>query len=173
MKSEQLMKIEDIFEALKLSQTIAADILFLLKEENEAIQGMATNTLIRLSKRKEDLLAKSHFLDQKIVELIGEFIAGQGAEGGLIPGEGRLAAVIPFIPENQAEVLNKYRSNLRRYRAEILQRNLVNKRLTADTLGYINDAINVMTQQPDTPTYGNRGVAAYVAQNPAMISREV
>jgi len=160
--------IEELFEALKLSQTVSAEIYELLKEENGAIQKMATQSLIRITKQKEDLLEKINYLDNKIGAIIRRYLANKEHTGN------KIGDLLPFLPPEQGQILEQYRKNLTKYRQEIFTRNMINKRFTHDTLQYIDDAISLITAQPsENNLYGNRGVAHYVNQKPAMISREV
>lgn len=168
MSADQNDIIEELFEALKVSQTLSADIFELLKEENKAIQKMATQSLIRITSQKEELLAKTNYLDKKIAAIIKQYLADNGGEGN------KISALLPFIPQEQGQILMQYQKNLSKYRQEIFTRNMINKRFTKDTLQYIDDAISLITNQSaGNHLYGNRGIACYANQKPAMISREV
>jgi flagellar biosynthesis/type III secretory pathway chaperone len=180
MKQSKPTKAHELYNNLQISQKLAEDILTLLKDENKAIRAMDTQTLVRLARQKEDLLAKIHYIDKRVKDIIDELVTAK------IPGEQqktkthrsptkKLPEVAALLPEGQAKSILQYHKNLKKLRQEIHTRNLINKRFTSDTLLCINDAIVLITDQPvKNNTYGSRGIAQYAANpTPTMISREV
>lgn len=182
MSNQQNIKIEELFEGLKLSQTLAADILDILKEENKAIQKMATQSLIRITKQKEDLLEKTYYLDNKISTMVSQYMSSvsrqvKSTPGGVSPqiSKGKkITDLVPILSPEQGQIIQQYYKNLTKFRQEIFTRNMINKRFIKDTLQYINDAISLITDQPPkNRLYCNKGRADYGNQKATMISREV
>jgi flagellar biosynthesis/type III secretory pathway chaperone len=159
--------IQEFFQDLQVSQNLAEELLSLLSEENAALQKMDVRTLTRTTKQKETLLVKIHYLDNR---LSGAVRQGVPAKKG-----GKLADLIPLLPQDQAALLLQYSKNLSKLRQNIQTKNLVNKSFTNDTMRFLNDAISLFTAQPQQKNqlYGNKGMARYPSKNPSIISREV
>ena len=176
--------LHDILEGLHVNQKLSESLLELLQEERQAISSMKTQELSRLAGRKENLLAKIHYVDNGLSEIFKKVLAPQGTSkpapgkrgrlGSAAPRTPKLLELLPLVSKQQAEVIQQYHANLSEHRKEIHRRNMVNKRFTEDTLLCIGDAIALITRPTGrTPLYGARGKAGYGSSTPAMISRQV
>jgi flagellar biosynthesis/type III secretory pathway chaperone len=157
---------EELFQNLQTSQKLAEELLDLLSQENAALQKMDIRSLAGLTKLKETLLVKIHYLDNRIAETVRQSVPGKK--------EKKLAELAPMLAAAQASVLVQFNKNLTKLRQDIQAKNLINKRFTGDTMRFINDAISVITAQPkNNRLYGSKGMARYSDKTPTMISREV
>lgn len=170
MKQQTLTDQQELFESLDLSQKMAEEILAVLEEENKAIRKMDVQALTRITKQKENLLIKIHYLDNRLSEIIKGFSTEKSRDIK------KLKDLAPFLSADKAATLLQFCRNLAKSRQEIHTNNYINKRLTSDTLLCINDAIALITAQPaQNKLYGNKkgGAARYTRNAPTMISREV
>lgn len=156
MNTENTMQTgkQDIVEGLSVSLKLGQDLLALVREEGVALLAMDTQELFRLSRQKTTLLAKIHYLDDALHRLL----------------EGDQAQV-----RERAQVIAQYKKRINEVRAEVLLKNMSNKRLTEDTLGYLNDAIALMTRpDPNETVYRVPGRSQARSKNlPSYISRAV
>lgn len=150
---------QDLLADLEVNLKLSQDLLATLHEEGTALRGMDTQGLFRISRQKETLLAKIHYLDDAIKASLAA--ADKTAAAGLTP--------------EKSTVVSQYQSKINGMRREIQTRNSINKRVTEDTLGYLNDAIALISR-PDVEenTYRVPGRSSLRNKNlPSYISREV
>jgi len=151
---------QDILDNLEVNLKLSQDLLAALHEESRALRGMDTQGLFRISRQKDTLLAKINYLDDTIKASL--------TEAGKPPSSASLT------PE-KAKIISQYQIRINAMRKEIQARNLLNKRATEGTLGYLNDAIALLSR-PDVEenTYRVPGRSALRNKNlPSYISREV
>jgi flagellar biosynthesis/type III secretory pathway chaperone len=122
---------QDVLEGLALGLTLSRELLASLQEESIALRTMDTQGLFRISRQKETLLAKIHYLDDSLRPAL---TAGGNAQS------------TPAHTPEQTQLINQYRAKIKATRQEIQARNLINKRFTEDTLGYLSDAIALITR---------------------------
>jgi len=121
---------QDILDGLAVNLKLSQDLLAALEEESTALRGMDTQGLFRLSRQKDTLLAKIQYLDNSLrTSLAAENKATQASR---------------LTPE-QLRTAGQYKVRINNLRQEILSRNTINKRLTEDTLGYLSDAIALIS----------------------------
>jgi len=164
---------EDLVEDLGVNMKLSQEIVDILQEENKALRVMATQDLLRISKQKENLLIKVHYLDQNLQETSNELQSSGTGQSPQTPAS--LAKVIAHLPSEQASVIKQYCRSIKELRLEIQTQNLINKRFTHDTLTCLNEAISLITKPaPQGGAYGtiHRG-KQYNANQPSLISKEV
>ena len=179
--ADKKILLQDLFEGLRVNMKLCEDILVVIKEEGKALKSMDTQTLFKLSKQKENLLAKTHYLDDSLKGTIGELdpdaISSDAKNNatGAVSTARKLAELAPGLSAQDAEMIKKYNKKLTKLRQEIQIRNQINKKFTEDTLLYLNEAISMITQPVQTQkTYGSGGLPPTNMRSlPSMISREV
>jgi len=124
---------DTIIGSLATSLQLSEDLLAALHEEGTALRAMDTQGLFRISRRKEALLAKIHYLDDAIKHAWTTH--GQGRPGLDTPTE-------------EIRHIAQYQQRINSTRQEIQAKNSVNKRFTEDTLSCLSDAIALLTQPP-------------------------
>jgi len=171
----------DLFKGLEINMKLSQDILDVIDKEGEALKKMDTQSLYRLTNQKEHLLAKIQYLDKSlhgiVDELTGDSIKEPEVQYGSsqIPLSGRLSALDKTLDSDKIEQIARYKKKVNTLREKIQKRSFINKRFTEDTLGYINDAISLITETAvGNKTYGARGKTYAQGQvNPTVISKEV
>lgn len=150
----------DILEGLALNLTLSRELLSALHEECIALRTMDTQALFRLSRQKETLLAKIHYLDDSLRSALAT------EEKAQTPS---------LRTAEQREAIGQYRAKIRALRQEIQAKNSINKRFTEDTLGYLSDAIALLTRPPEADhTYRIPGRSQPRGKSlPSFISRGV
>ncbi len=160
-----------VFDILKRQISISTDFLALLETEKQALIDMNMNSIIELTHRKEDDLAKMAQLDHSLQEVARQVVISDS------PSQGKtikLVELIPFMSREQAVTLKKLRDQLAALREKIADNNLINKRFAGDTLRYINDAISLICSEiTNKPAYHPRRKAAGSSPAPALVSKEV
>lgn len=160
--------IEKIFEILELEIRFSQELLQLINEEQTALTAMDLQTLVKISRRKEAQLKKIQQYDSALQETAMRLT--RLPEGKII----KIADLKPFIAENDAFKLEDYRDRLEALRQDVLDRNHTNKQFASDTLGYLGDAISLITGAiSDKSLYCARGASRARVNGPTMISREV
>lgn len=146
-----------LIEALALNLRLSQELLVALHEEASSLRAMDSPGLFRLSRQKDTLLAKLHYLDDAMK---AQTSAKDQAPEGISP--------------EQALVIRQYKGKINALRGEILAQNLINKRFTEDTLGYLHDAISLITRPPEfSNTYHIPGRSQARGRSlPNFISRE-
>lgn len=122
--------IQDLAVSLKLCQ----DLLATLHEESTALRAMDTQGLFRLSRQKDTLLAKIHYLDDSLKNSL--------------PTQSTETSSTSLTPE-QADIIAHYKKTISSIRQEVQTKNMINKRFTEDTLSYLRDAIALITRPPE------------------------
>ncbi|MDA8419091.1 MAG: flagellar export chaperone FlgN [Desulfobacteraceae bacterium] len=149
---QQISGAQDVVEGLGVSLKLSQDLFLLLADENAALRAMATQELFRISRQKMSLLARLNYLD----EVLGQ--------------------LLPAASSSERErLIGQYKRRIREVRAAIQDQNLINKRLTEDTLGYLNDAIALITR-PAREESVYRAPGRLLGRNltlPSVISRAV
>ena len=148
---------QETIEALALNLKLSQELLVALHEEATALRAMDSQGLFRLSSTKGTLLAKLHYLDDA---LKAQAPAKDSSAEGPSP--------------EQAVIIRQYKERISTLRGEIMARNFVNKRFTEDTLGYLHDAISLITRPPEANnTYHIPGRSQARGRSlPNFISRE-
>lgn len=152
---------QDIIEGLAASLRLSEDLLAALHEESVALRAMDTQGLFRLSRQKDTLLAKIHYLDDSL-------------QASLTKQQSTTPSTPSLTPE-QSRIIVQYKNKINSMRQEIQARNMINKRFTEDTLGYLRDAIALFTSSPETDhTYRIPGRSQVRGKStPSYISRGV
>lgn len=151
---------QDILDSLALNLQLCQDLLAALQEENTALRKMDTQGLFRLSRQKDTLLAKIHYLDDSLQKSLAE--------------QGKNPSAAGQSPE-RTRVIGAYKLKIKTMRQEIQAKNMINKRFTEDTLGYLNDAIALITRPAQAENiYRIPGrFQARRQSTPSFISRQV
>jgi flagellar biosynthesis/type III secretory pathway chaperone len=151
---------QDIMEGLAINLTLSRELLSTLQEESIALRAMDTQGLFRLSRQKETLLAKIHYLDASLRPALT-------AEGN--------PQTPPLHTPEQRQRIDQYRTKIKALRQEIQTKNIINKRFTEDTLGYLKDAIALITRPAEADhTYRIPGRSQPRGKTlPSFISRGV
>lgn len=151
---------QDIIEGLAVNLKLSQDLLTALHEESAALRAMDTQGLFRLSRQKDSLLAKIHYLDDSLQTSTTK--------------QHQAPSTASLNPE-QARIVGQYKNKINEIRQKIQARNMINKRFTEDTLGYLSDAIALLTRQPEADnTYRIPGRSqARSSCMPSFISRGV
>jgi flagellar biosynthesis/type III secretory pathway chaperone len=173
MNTTTQIPFEDLSEDLRVNMKLSQEIVDILQEENKALRVMATQDLLRISKQKENLLTKVHYLDRNLQEATHKIQEDNPEHSP--QKSAPLSEVIAQLPAEQADIIRQYCHNIKQLRLEIQTQNLINKRFTHDTLTCLNEAISLITR-PATQggSYGaiQRG-KGYTASQPNLISKEV
>ena len=133
-----------IFDILKRQISISANFLTLLEAEKNALVNMDMSSLISLTRLKERELSKMAQLDHSLQEVASQVVAIDNSRTSEVI---KLVELVPFMSREQALTMKKLRDQLAALREKISDNNLINKRFTSDTLGYINDAISLICNE--------------------------
>lgn len=171
----QSTAVQDILEGLAINLKLSEELLAALHEESAALRAMDTPALFRVSRQKDTLLAKINYLDDSLKKSMADKGSDQGAARG--NGAAPAGSKRTEVGQNaeQLRVIGQYKLKINAVRQEIKDRNTINKRFTEDTLGYLSDAINLITrpaQAENTYRYPGRSPARST-NLPSFISREV
>ena len=149
---------QDIIEGLAINLKLSQELLSALHEESSALRAMDTQGLFRLSRQKETLLAKIHYIDDSLRTVTKE----------------QKAQSAPSLTSEQSQIIGQYKIKINSIRQEIQARNMINKRFTEDTLGYLSDAIALISRPPEEEhTYHIPGRSLARGRSmPSFISRE-
>lgn len=123
----------DIVESLATSLRLSEDLLAALHEESTALRTQDTQGLFRISRHKETLLTKIHYLDDALKKAWG----ASGQDHTKIN-----------VPPEELRLIGQYQERINATRQEIKTRNTVNKRFTEDTLSCLGEAIALLTRPP-------------------------
>ncbi|MDH3393086.1 MAG: flagellar protein FlgN [Desulfobulbaceae bacterium] len=160
-------KLLDIFSRQK---ALGEEFLALLAEEKSALVEMEMQTLISLSHRKEHQLLRLKTLDDELQAESRRLWPEDRSNNKII----KLAALAPFVSEEEHKQLADYRDSLTKLHEEIQEKNLFNKQFAEDTGKYLNDAIRLIsTAVADHSTYSTRGTEKQAAAQASLLSREV
>lgn len=157
-----------LFELLDHEVKLYGELLQILREEQRVLAEMNIEALISLSKKKENQLLKIRLLDESLQEMM------KSLDGSPQTKTMGLSAVAVFSTPADAERINNCLTLLSKTRDSILKLNVLNKRFIEDTLGYLNDAIFLLTGAAMTQSvYGARGFTQQRTSGPVMINAEV
>ncbi|MFH1215942.1 MAG: flagellar protein FlgN [Pseudomonadota bacterium] len=160
-----------ILDILKRQIAISGGFLAILEAEKEALIQMDVNSLISLTRKKEQELTKIAQLDHSLQEVARRILAQEENKHQRII---KLAELIPFMTREQTLSVKKYRDQLASLREKISSNNLINKSFASATLGYINDAISLICGDiASTPLYSSHSRRSKSGSGPALVSREV
>lgn len=174
--------IQELFDGFHCNLKLSQDILKVLEAESEALKKMDTSSLLRLSKEKSMLLAKTHYLDSTLKKAVSDLARKTALKNPPPPktaaalAAGRISSLTSILPAGKAAVVIRYQEKLKALRQKIQERNFINKRFIEDTMGYLGDAISLLTGPTHTPnkTYGYNGRPPVCGRSvPSMLSREV
>ena len=171
MPSGEAFPLPLILDILKRQIAISGGFLAILEAEKEALIRMDVNSLISLTRKKEQELTKIAQLDHSLQEVARRILAwDENSRQRII----KLAELIPFMTREQTLTVKKYRDQLASLREKISSNNLINKSFASATLGYINDAISLICGEiTATPLYSSRSLRTKSSSGPALMSREV
>lgn len=158
----------ELFETLERQTVHSEQLLAILAEELQVLTRMDIQALIGLTRKKESLLKRLQLLDASFQEI------AQGCPRDGSPGPVRLKEIIAGSEPEAAARLERYRVRLVALRHKIHDRNLINKQLADDILGYLKDAISLITGPAGGPAaYGTKGTPRPSAKQPVFISRGI
>ena len=156
------------FELLDHEVKLYEELLQILHDEQRVLVEMDIETLISLSKKKENQLLKIRLLDESLQEMMKSLAGYPQAETMGI------SALVAFSTPTDAVRINNCLTLLSKTRDSILKLNVLNKRFIEDTLGYLNDAIFLLTGAAMTQAvYGARGLTQQRVSGPVRINAEV
>lgn len=169
--------IDEILAMLDKELSSADDILLLLEEEFQALLGMDMASLVSLSKKKMNQLARMERLDSSVQERINGILLRTGKrreEKSPATGEKivDISSVAEMLEAGGRQKLQQKKDMLREKRRAIADKNYINKKLVEDSLGYLNDAISLLTTRPEEPGYSKK-TGKKKASSPAFLSRAV
>ncbi|MEW6220149.1 MAG: flagellar protein FlgN [Thermodesulfobacteriota bacterium] len=157
-----------LFDLLDQEEAQYRRLLEILQAEQTALLAMSMEGVIKTSKQKESQLLKIRLLDDSLQEL-ARGLARPGQDGPVT-----LSGLAAAAGGDEGDRLRRHRRALLAAKDEIVQQNGLNKRFIEDTLGYLGDAIAILTTPAAPPSvYGQRGRVRTAAQTPTRISREV
>jgi len=158
-------KLTELFER---QIVLGEELLHLLGEEKTALIEMDMQALLSLSQKKEHQLLRLKNLDEALREESRRLWPDSNEK--II----RLAALSPFVSEEENERLTSYRDRLAKLRNSIDEKNLFNKQFAEDTGKYLNDAIRLITSAVgERPIYSTKGAHKQFAPRANLLSREV
>ena len=159
-----------VFDILKRQIAISANFLTLLESEKQALIDMDMNSIVSLTYYKENELAKMGQLDHSLQEVARQICDEENQGDRII----KLVELLPFMSREQSAELQKYQDQLTDLREKIIDNNLINRRFTSDTLGYINDAISLICGEiSNDQLYSTRGQHRTMSAAPTLVSMEV
>lgn len=160
-----------MFEILDRQIQFAGEFLAILEEEKAALVAMDMQVLISITKKKMSQLKRIHLLDRALKETLEHFAPTPASSNVKVV---KLSSLIPLFSRDDAKKIKGRRDELMKMQEEIQARNRLNKRFTDDVLGYLGDAISLITGTvADKAVYGARGMARSVGNSPSLISTEV
>ncbi len=158
-----------LFDILEMEIKLSNDLLAIIKDEKKALVDVDLEALVSLSSRKENQLQRIQMYDESLQVLMRKTVNAPEAENINLSAIKHLAG-----NDEEAERLEGCRANLSNLRQEIIDGNLFNKRFASDTLGYLSDAISLITGAiHEHSLYSQKGNTANGSKSPALISREV
>ncbi|MBU0729638.1 MAG: flagellar protein FlgN [Proteobacteria bacterium] len=159
---------EAIFKILDQQVRLLKELGTIVEEEKKALSERDLSALVSLSRKKENQLKRIATLDTLLQETARN--ATNIPQDKII----RLEDLRPHANEEELEILEGRKQTLESMREDVLERNMMNKRFTHDVLGYLNDAIHLITGAvAERSTYGARGSERRAVNGPTLISREV
>lgn len=170
--------VEEIIALLGKGISCSDEFLALLEEELQAILKMDVRGLMSLSKRKARLVDRLQQLDRAVaMQAEAQHPEQRVASRKTMAKEGdtvvHLTAVAESCPKGQKEKLSRCREQFVVRRSAIIDKNYINRRLIEDSLGYLNDAISLLTRTSNDPSYGKSAGGKKNKSQPVMVSRAV
>jgi len=177
---------ESRYEAMadKLLLMLDKEILYademqhLLEDEMRALLDMDMQALVGLSRKKMDQLHRMQRLDASVQEQIDAILVcadrekeARGSELGKKTVD--ISSVDDLFANDSKEILLQKKELLREKRRVITDKNYINKRLVEDSLGFLNDAISLLTTRPEEPGYSKKKAGRKSVSGPAFLSRAV
>ncbi len=157
-----------LMDSLERQTKLARSFVYLLDQEQAALQVMGMAQLMKISKQKESGIRQITYLDEQIQETMQDMLP-ETRETAI-----KLSDFASTLPAPEASELDEVRTILANLRKQIDEKNYVNYNFTNDTLQYINDAIGLISDNVGTePIYSARGLGKAVNRSPALISRAV
>ncbi len=140
----------------------------LLTEEQTALTVMDMKKIISMSVAKQDLASRIMREDRLFQDEAGKLLPEHG------DGTGRLAAVAAKVGGAEGDELVAYGRILRELKERSGTINEVNREYIRSTLGYLGDAITILTGPVgDGDEYHGPGSLNGRRRSPEMVSREV
>jgi flagellar biosynthesis/type III secretory pathway chaperone len=158
----------ELFENLARQIDLSLQLLEILEQEQDILLAMDTQGLFTLTRRKEYQLNRLQLLDLSFQEIAKTLVADSS------PEPVRLREVIELAGDREAARLEQDRVKLVALCQKIQDRNLVNKLFARDVLGYLNDAVSLITNAiAGQSAYSAKGSIRPSSRQPALISREI
>lgn len=156
--------ISNLQQQIKLSKLFVT----ILDQEQKALVDMSIESLMTLSKQKENGVRQMTYVDEQIKEASRAILTV--AEEKPVT----LEQVCTVLPYDEAKKIDIGASLLKKIRKQIKEKNYVNFRFTHDTLQYLSDAISLISNGIATdPIYSIHGLGRAASVAPNLISREV
>ena len=172
-----------LYDILEKEEQVSQELLGILDEEQAALTAMDVPALIQVARKKFSQFARIQALDKALNEI--GMLHQTGGEKVRHPRMQQayntplqalsLSSLVPRAAKEDAVRLERYRKSILDIRREIQTRNQMNKRFAEDTLGYLHDAISLITGADEGgPVYHAKGmIRGKAAAGPTLISREV
>lgn len=172
------LAVDEVISLLDREISCTDAFLALLEEERQALLKMDVTALMGISRKKTRQLERLQQLDRSMEERVQSLLKRQAAfsdqakkgDNGKIV---RLSAIAELCPGEHKKKLCQGRDQLAARRSAIADKNYINKRLVEDSLGYLNDAISLLTGAGRKPVYGRKAGNNRNKNQPALISRAV
>lgn len=177
--SESAAGVEKIVSLLGKGISCSDEFLSLLEEELQAVLKMDMTALISLSKRKTRLVDLLQQLDRAVAKQAevlnpgGQTVSSRQAKGKRENAVVHLSAIAESCPKEQKEKLCRHRDQFVARRRTIADKNYINRRLIEDSLGYLNDAISLLTRTENDSSYGKKAGGKKNKSLPVLVSRAV
>ena len=160
-----------IFDLIERELSLSADLLALLKEEQEAVVALRMSELVAISRRKTELIELLRDIDEQL-RLQVEQCTGQPS-----PNAVRLSDLAAMTEGAAKERLEQQRKKLVALRQDIAAKSVINQHFVEDTKRHLQEAISLITNAAaakQQQVYGKPGrPGRRNAGAPTLISREV
>ncbi len=164
--------LDALFALLERQQSLAGGLLRLLAEERRALLAADVEGIAALAREKTRLSAELASCDQRLAELLAGRSSGGNGEGEGGPRVIDLSALADRLGDSgEAARLRAMRDELRAARAAIREANDINRRLVAETLAFLQDAVDLLTGGGGG--YPARRGRRPASRGPAFVSRQV
>ena len=144
-------------------------VIAIIQQERDAITGMDTSTLIRLTNAKEEAFAALQGLDDELRDILAHL------EDGDRRSAVKLSMLDPYFPGQMQKRFRALRKEWTARREEVLAGNVVNRKFIQETLSFLGDAIALFAggDRRQNEGYKAAGTPNRVPVAPCVISREV
>ncbi|MBU0483738.1 MAG: flagellar protein FlgN [Proteobacteria bacterium] len=175
MNGQQIQEstpVEKIFVVLESETELCQQLVDLLDQEQTALTAMDLKGLLAISSKKHSLVERILRFDLQLQEN-ARLLLDKPEEKFI-----RLSALEEFVSGLDLVRLRDYREKLIQSRRMIHDCNVVNKKFAQDTLGYLDDAISLISGSAEKKgVYQERNNAKSrtkgAANAPRLISQEV